>query len=148
MKNITFFRESERMTPWLLLRFGNKSTWLGVITVQRRYCLIKIKTIKKSMFWYIIKYNYDMALCNGIKDVSCDKQNRSTEGCSKLKRSVDMTSSGKNSLNIRTNASPKWDRTRCPEEPHPLQCYTLLIEMGGPKNGFVDEKICDDGKHL
>ena len=38
-------------------------------------------------------------------------QNRSTEGCSKLKRSVDMTSSGKNGLNIRTNASPKWDRT-------------------------------------
>ena len=30
------------------------------------------------------------------------KQNRSTEGCSKLKRSVDMTSSGKNGLNIRT----------------------------------------------
>ena len=44
------------------------------------------------------------------------KQNKSTEGCSKLKRSVDMTSSGKNGLNIRTNASPKWDRTRCPEE--------------------------------
>ena len=44
------------------------------------------------------------------------KQNRSTEGCSKLIRSVDMTSSGKNGLNIRTNASPKWDRTRCPEE--------------------------------
>ena len=33
-----------------------------------------------------------------------------------LKRSVDMTSLGKNGLNIRTNASPKWDRTRCPEE--------------------------------
>ena len=44
------------------------------------------------------------------------KQNRSTEGCAKLKRSVDMTSSGKNGLNIKTNASPKWDRTRCPEE--------------------------------
>ena len=28
------------------------------------------------------------------------KQNRSTEGCSRLKRSVDMTSSGKNGLNI------------------------------------------------
>ena len=26
-----------------------------------------------------------------------------------------MTSSGKNGLNIRTNASPKWDRTRCPK---------------------------------
>ena len=45
------------------------------------------------------------------------KQNRSTEGCSKLKRSVDMTSSGKNGLNIRTNASPKWDRTRCTKIP-------------------------------
>ena len=43
-------------------------------------------------------------------------KNRSTEGCSKLKRSVDMTSSGKNGLNIRTNANPIWDRTRYPEE--------------------------------
>ena len=31
-------------------------------------------------------------------------------------RSVDMTSSGKNGLNIRANASPKWDRTRCLKE--------------------------------
>ena len=37
---------------------------------------------------------------------SIEGQNRSTEGCSKLKRSVDMTSSGMNGLNIRTNASP------------------------------------------
>ena len=34
-----------------------------------------------------------------------EKQNRSTEGCSNLKRSVDMTSSGKNGLNIRTKSS-------------------------------------------
>ena len=27
-----------------------------------------------------------------------------------------MTSSGENDLNIRTHASFKWDRTRCPEE--------------------------------
>ena len=61
-------------------------------------------------------------ICSILVDVRVDmipyclKQNRSTEGCSKLKRSVDMTSSGKNGLNIRTNASPTWDRTRCPEE--------------------------------
>ena len=42
---------------------------------------------------------------------SSSKQNRCTEGCSKLKRSVDMTSSRINGLNIRTNASPKRDRT-------------------------------------
>ena len=40
------------------------------------------------------------------------KQNRITEGRSKLKRSIDMTSSGMNDLNIRTNTSPIWDRTR------------------------------------
>ena len=51
-----------------------------------------------------------------IKHIVSSKQTRSTDGCSRLKRSVDMTSSGKNGLNIRTNASPKWDRTRCPEE--------------------------------
>ena len=48
------------------------------------------------------------------------KQNRSTDGCSKLKRSVDMTSSGKNGLNIRTNASPKWDRTGVRRSKRPL----------------------------
>ena len=45
---------------------------------------------------------------NVLSSNSSTKQNRSTEGCSKLKRSVDKTSSGKNGLNIRTNASPKW----------------------------------------
>ena len=44
------------------------------------------------------------------------EQNKMTAGCSKLKRSVDMTSSGKNGIIMRTNASPKWDNTRCPEE--------------------------------
>ena len=34
--------------------------------------------------------------------MSVERQNKSTEGCSKLKRSVDMTSSGKKDLNIRT----------------------------------------------
>ena len=38
--------------------------------------------------------------------LSSNKQNRSTEGCSKLKRSIDMTSSGKNGLNIRTMQVP------------------------------------------
>ena len=31
-----------------------------------------------------------------------------------------MTSSGKNGLSIRTNASPKWDRARRPEDKRPL----------------------------
>ena len=53
------------------------------------------------------------------------KQNRSTEGCSKLKRSVDMTSSGKNGLNIRTNASPKWDRS-----------HGLLLTFSGTLNAL------------
>ena len=30
------------------------------------------------------------------------KENKSTEGCPKLKRSVDMTSSGMNSLNVKS----------------------------------------------
>ena len=48
-----------------------------------------------------------------------------------LKRSEDMTSSGMNGLNIKTNASLKWDRTRCQEElrvcmPHRLQSRKYL----------------------
>ena len=44
-----------------------------------------------------------------IVEIRRMKQNtrRSTEGCSKLKRSVDLTSSGKNGLNIRTNAETR-----------------------------------------
>ena len=38
--------------------------------------------------------------------MTLSKQNRSTKGCSKLKRSVDITSSGKNGLNIRTMQVP------------------------------------------
>ena len=71
-------------------------------------------------------------------------QRRRTEGCSKHKMSVDMTSSGLNGLNIRTFASPKWDRTRCPEELassvywlYPMQTfYGNLRELGNNvKNG-------------
>ena len=51
--------------------------------------------------WESMAKKYAENWCDG------QKQNRSTEGCSKLKRSVDMTSSGKNGLNIRTNTSPK-----------------------------------------
>ena len=55
-----------------------------------------------------------------------------------IKRSIDITSSGMNGLNIRINASPKWDRTRCPEEwassvgiQHPFQMfYWNLLELG------------------
>ena len=50
------------------------------------------------------------------------KQNKRTEGCSKFKRSVDMRRSGMNGLNIRTNASPKWCRARCPEEKVSFVC--------------------------
>ena len=38
---------------------------------------------------------------------SINRQNRSTEGFSKIERSVDMTRSGTNGLNIRTNAREK-----------------------------------------
>ena len=65
------------------------------------------------------------------------KQNGSTEGCSKLKRSVDMTSSGKNGLNIRTNASPKWTpKTVCNKK---KSKFSLLIRIKQylPKNARI-----------
>ena len=55
------------------------------------------------------------------------KQNRSTEGFSKLKRSVDMTSSGKNGLNIRTYASPKWDNYH----------GSIITERAYPQGAYV-----------
>ena len=74
------------------------------------------------------------------------KENRSTEGCSKLKRSVDMTSSGKNGLNIRTNASPKWDRTRCPDS-YEAEFIQSLLSTGKKKLAsqfnFTDRYIDD-----
>ena len=67
-------------------------------------------------FWFKTK-NLQNSL---YTDLLYTKQNRSTEGCSKLKRSVDMTSSGKNGLNSRTNASPIWDRTCVRRSKRPL----------------------------
>ena len=67
------------------------------------------KLLKQGYIWERLKSSFRK--CYGqCRDLV--KQNRSTEGCSWLKRSVDMTSSGKNGLNIRTNASPKWDRQK------------------------------------
>ena len=43
----------------------------------------------------------------------CDMKNGSTERYSK---SGNMTSSGENGINIRTNVCPTWDRTRYLEE--------------------------------
>ena len=88
------------------IRFAH--TKHDVISIlMNKYTYINMYSIKKIISCIFI-------LCWDITAVL--KQNRSTEGCSRLKRSVDMTSSGKKCLNIRTNASPKWDRTRCPEE--------------------------------
>ena len=54
------------------------------------------------------------------------KQNRSTEGCSKLKRSVDMTSSGKNGRNIRTNGTgPGVRRSKRPLLASRTRCNVL-----------------------
>ena len=83
-----------------------------------------------GLLWSLLIYNYGHAhviLMKRLKwfefqniylhvRISTCKQNRSTERCSKFKRSVDMTCSGKNGLNIRKNESPKWDRTGCPKE--------------------------------
>ena len=53
-----------------------------------------------------VAQNTDLQVFNKAFIHSITKENRNTEGCSKLKRSVDMTSSERNGLNIRTNASP------------------------------------------
>ena len=84
---------------------------------------------KATCFKYFQRYTFILLflkylpMMNSLPQIKRDHmysifymQNRSTEGCSKLKRSVDITSSGKNGLNIRTNASPKWDRTRFVEQ--------------------------------
>ena len=69
-------------------------------------------------------------------------KNRSTEGCSKLKKSGNKTSSGKISI-LEHLQVPKWDRTRCPEEqassdgmPHPLQMFNGNLSQLGKKVKF------------
>ena len=53
------------------------------------------------------------------------KQNKSTEGCSKLKKSGNKTSSGEIGLDIRTHASPKVGQYQASSVgmPHPLQMF-------------------------
>ena len=62
--------------------------------------------LTRSIFIY---FNYLVSVtASGTESPRTNEaQNRSTEGCSKLKRSVDMTSSGKNGLNIGINALDK-----------------------------------------
>ena len=88
------------------------------LLVTRIDVLLRLKILQKNQHMAIQCITLVMVRCVLQQTVRQNraKQNRSTEGCSKLKRSVDMTSSGMNGLNIRTNASRKLDRTRCPEE--------------------------------
>ena len=74
---------------------------------------------------YLIQFIWKTGGCSDRRTVFHKEQNRSTEGCSKLKRSVDMTSSGKNGLNIRTNASPKWDGN--PANKNAIETGTVYI---------------------
>ena len=66
----------------------NLSPWPTDLTIDRDHPLIK-----------------DYLLT--IFEAFGTKQNRTTEGCSKLKSSVNMTSSGKKGLDIRTKSSSK-----------------------------------------
>ena len=79
-------------------------------------CVLIVNTCHKKVKLWIVDVNLSVRLssyCQNTVNIyssvitSNSKQNRSTEGCSKLKRSVDMTSPENNGLNIRTNASPK-----------------------------------------
>ena len=115
MRNVSIIVKSKRIQIWFycsaLQCMIQQPIWFDLTTRSNVY--------KFSMDIVSINvYNQisSMAQLVRVSPVDCHEQNRSTEGCSKLKRSVDMTSSGKNGLNIKTNASPKWDRTRCPEE--------------------------------
>ena len=53
------------------------------------------------IIWNLWKFHVIILHMKDIIWIFISKQNISTEGCSKIKRSVDMTSSGKNGLNIR-----------------------------------------------
>ena len=64
-----------------------------------------------------------------IRNGTVYKQNRSTEGCLKLKMSVDMTNSGKNGLNIRTNASPKMGQDQVSGGVSALCCLAAPVAM-------------------
>ena len=104
----------------------NHTSWVAVVTPTdrpksvRNRCVIElfcgVVCVVTLPFWHFCWYR---GFCHRTESylflflLHCRNaiQNRSTEGCSKLKRSVEMTSSGKNGLNIRTNASSKWDRT-------------------------------------
>ena len=59
--------------------------------------------------WNTVYYLMEKRSCKKKphENAVCQKQNRSTVECTKLEMSVDMTSSGKNGLNIRTKANPK-----------------------------------------
>ena len=50
-----------------------------------------------------------IGICSRLSKIEVPRDGRNS-------KSGNTTSSGENGLNIRTNASPNWDRTRCPEK--------------------------------
>ena len=92
---------------------------------------------------------FDKEILHKILKYAYLKQNRSTEVCPKLKRTVDMTSSGMNGLIIRTNASPIWDRTTCQRLSHNMdgklmRLYVFLFTMYyNKRNTFAKTSLLD-----
>ena len=76
-------------------------------TIPHQKLKNRLATVIRNSFIHKNGHRRYKVLVLGREEPYFVKQNRSTEGCSKLKRSADMTSSGKNGLNMRTNASPK-----------------------------------------
>ena len=85
---------------------GQICTFCGVVRNRHRSCL----------GWPLPGDNVQCTIyC--ILNFTCvfsGRQNRSTEGCSKLKRSVDMTSSGKNGAKVPNGTGPGVRRSKRP----------------------------------
>ena len=82
---------------------SSRNTSTGILPNCKAFLYCFLFMLKQQRIWvWLCKPVLFVKSCH-IDIKFCRNQNRSTAGCSKLKRSVDMTSSGKNGLSIKTS---------------------------------------------
>ena len=111
-----YFRRYNYFWIELNLHVREVKNWENHYYVGFGICLTLHEIHKKLCPTKIKPSDFKMSIPRVISLYFFIWENRGTEGCWKLQRFIDMKSSGQNGPNVRTNASPKWGRTRCLEE--------------------------------
>ena len=98
------------------------ANWVTVVLYRWITDILNGRSFVRTPYRYTQVSNDAQAISHHLSRLNVELANLRLKGKTEVPRDVrnlkseNMTSPGEKSLNIRTNASPKWDRTRCKEE--------------------------------